>query len=78
MKTSELPIGFTPVRNARIDAAIAAIAELLIEAGNEVGTAWRTARLQVARKLPTGPVRRRTPKPSKSDDPAYRKAGAPA
>lgn len=75
MKTSELPIGFTPVRNRRIEKSVAATAAELVEAGNETDYAWRTARQQVARNLPPLPFarRHRMPKPSKSDCPIYRK-----
>lgn len=67
--------GFTPVRNARVDGAIATQAALLSASGayNAV-EAHHEARRRVARMLPPGPmVRSYARKPSKSDNPEYRR-----
>jgi hypothetical protein len=75
-RSRDLPIGFTPIRNKRIDAAIAAAALALLKAGKlhprEVHV---EAVRQVARILPAPEFGRRLrmPKPSKSDSPVYRK-----
>ena len=74
--TSRLPIGFTPIANKRINAAIAAAALKLLEAGRlDPRSVQVEAVRQVARTLPLPPIarRHRTPKPSKSDSPTYRK-----
>lgn len=70
-----LPMGFTPIPNRRIDAAIAKARELLDAAGCAAETLDETARRLVASTLPALPFRHRyrRPKPSKSDDAAYRR-----
>lgn len=80
MKNSDLPIGFTPVPNKRIDAAIAAIALKLMVAGAHPTHVHREATRAVAHTLPFPAHRRsyRTPKPSKSDSAVYRKQACPA
>lgn len=78
-RLSELPIGFTPVRNKRIDAAIAAAALALLDAGEKPEKVHRLAVKHVARTLPSLPFAKRhhVPRPSKSDDPDYRRGNRP-
>lgn len=80
-RNRDLPIGFTPVRNKRIDAAIAAVALALLEAGKlQPRDVHIEAVRQVARTLPAPAFGRRLrmPKPSKSDSPVYRKQACAA
>lgn len=78
---SRLPIGFTPMTNKRIQAAVASAAMQLLRAGrcspNQVHS---QAVSLVARTLPhPGHARRyRLPRPSKSDSAAYRKQACAA
>lgn len=67
--------GFIPVPNARIDGAIATQQALLAATGAyNAMEALAEARRRVARTLPPGPmVRARRPRPSKSDNPEYRR-----
>lgn len=67
--------GFTPVHNRRIAAAIAAEMVLLVDAGMDEFRAELTAIRTIARQLPPPPFQRRhrAPRPSKSDNPDYRK-----
>lgn len=78
METSSLPIGFTPISNKRIDAAIAATAIKLLESGMKPEKVHVEAVRAVARTLPPLPFarRHRLPRPSKSDNPEYRKVAA--
>lgn len=67
--------GFTPVRNARVDGAIQTQQALLVATGayNPIEAHHEAVR-RVARMLPPGPmVRSYARKPSKSDDPEYRR-----
>lgn len=66
--------GFTPISNARIDKAIAAATLALRLQGKGPVEAQEEATRHVARQLPPAPrVKSHRPRPSKSDDPAYRK-----
>ena len=78
MDNSALPIGFTPVANKRILAAIGAVSLALVDSGWRPLQAEVEAVRRVARTLPVLPLQRRhrAPRPSKSDDPAYRKVSA--
>lgn len=70
-------VGFTPVHNARINAAIAAKTALYQLAGEQPTKAEYRAMRDVAAMLPALPMERRTlyrRRPSKSDSAAYRKA----
>lgn len=75
MKNSDLPIGFTPVRNKRIMATIGAVTLALVNTGWRPEQAEAEGVRRVARTLAPLPHQRRhrAPRPSKSDDPAYRK-----
>ena len=75
-RNSLLPLGFTPMRNKRIEAAIALVAMRLLKEGKISPDQVRShAVQQVARSLPALPFRRllRLPRPSKNDCPIYRK-----
>lgn len=67
--------GFIPIPNARVDGAIATQQALLAATGAyNAMEALAEARRRVARMLPAGPmVRRAVPRPSKSDNPEYRR-----
>lgn len=67
--------GFTPVRNARVDGAIQTQQALLAATGAyNALEALAEARRRVARMLPAPPmVRSYARKPSKSDNPEYRR-----
>jgi hypothetical protein len=76
MRSRDLPIGFTPIRNKRIEAAIAAAALALLDARKLLPHQVQVEAVrQVARTLPLPAFGRRyrLPKPSKSDSPLYRK-----
>ena len=77
MKHSQLPIGFHPVPNRRLAAMAAEEAVRLMFEGAEPFAAEAMALRSVALKLSPLPFarRHRAPKPSKSDDPTYRKSG---
>ena len=80
-RNRDLPIGFTPIRNKRIDAAVAAAALALLEAGKlHPRDVPMEAVRQVARTLPLPAFARRfrMPKASKSDSPVYRKQACAA
>lgn len=81
-RNSELPLGFTPMPNKRIDAAVAAEGIRLLKDGQISPNAVpREAVRAVASTLPALPFarRHRLPRPSKNDCPIYRKqACAPA
>lgn len=73
---SRRPLGFTPIRNKRIDAAIAAQALRLLRAGLATpSNVQREAVRIVAGMLQAEPLARRLrlPRPSKNDCPIYRK-----
>ncbi len=69
------PIGFTPIGNTRIARALQAAFARAIALGHTPRQADAEARAAVARTLPPSPFakRYRLPKPSRSDDPSYRK-----
>lgn len=69
--------GFTPMANKRITAMIAAETVVLIDSGVDPAQAQHDAVRNVARKLPAPkPSKLFVRKPSKNDDPVYRKAVA--
>lgn len=69
--------GFTPVSNGRLDAARASIVLALVTSGVGAAEAERQSWARIASQLPKPRmVRDYTPKPSKSDDPNYRRAVA--
>lgn len=75
-RSRDLPIGFTPIRNKRIEAAIAAMGIELLKAGKaSPNNVHREAVRIVAATLPALPFarRHRLPRPSKNDCPVYRK-----
>jgi len=80
-RSRDLPIGFTPIRNKRIDAAIAARGIKLLKAGKtSPHKVHREAVRIVAATLPALPFarRHRLPRPSKNDCPIYRKQACAA
>ena len=70
--------GFDPIPNRRVNAAIAATISRFLAMGMPPAAAEREARHAVARSLPMLPAQRRlrAPRPSKSDNAAYRKCAA--
>jgi hypothetical protein len=80
MDMSHLTIGFHPVRNKRIEMAVFAELSRQLELFGDTAIAHAEAWAIVARTLPPAPMRKtlRLPKPTKNNDPAYRKVGAPA
>lgn len=70
-----LPLGFTPIGNARIAKALQVAFAAAIALRMTPRQADTHARAAVARNLPPAPFskRYRLPKPSRSDDPSYRK-----
>lgn len=70
--------GFTPIPNRRIQAAIAAEVVRLMEVEKLTGPEAQDRAIRtVARTLPSPrPFRHLFPRPSKSDNPVYRKAAA--
>lgn len=80
-RNSDLPLGFTPMRNKRIDAAIAAEGVRLLKEGRLSPSAIRRESVHnVAATLPALPFarRHRLPRPSKNDCPIYRKQACAA
>jgi len=80
-RSRDLPLGFTPIRNARIEAAVAAAALKLLKKGElDPRDVHREAVRQVARTLPAPAFARRyrLPRPSKNDCPIYRKQACAA
>lgn len=76
--TSSLPIGFTPIPNKRIGLAIVKAERGFLKDGVDPNKAHGLAVRQVAATLSPLPLahRHRAPRPTKSEDPAYRKAQA--
>ncbi|WP_288806508.1 hypothetical protein [uncultured Novosphingobium sp.] len=69
-------VGFTPVPNIRVATALQAAYLAKLKLGLTPTQAMEEAERAVARQLPPVPFGRRSyrlPKPSRSDDPAYRK-----
>lgn len=80
-RNSDLPLGFTPMANKRIEAAIAAMGIELLKAGKtSPNNVHREAVRLVAATLPARPFarRHRLPRPSKNDCPVYRKQACAA
>lgn len=80
-RTRVLPIGFTPMRNKRIEAAIAAEGIRLLKASlATANNVHREAVRIVAATLPALPFarRHRLPRPSKNDCPIYCKQACAA
>lgn len=80
-RSRDLPLGFTPIRNKRIEAAIAAMGIKLLKAGKtSPNNVHREAVRIVAATLPTLTFarRHRLPRPSKNDCPVYRKQACAA
>ncbi|EJU13662.1 hypothetical protein LH128_07607 [Sphingomonas sp. LH128] len=78
---SRFPLGFTPIRNKRIEAAIAAEGIRLLKAGLARPDAVHNDAIRnVAANLPASPFARRLrlPRPSKNDSPIYRKQACSA
>lgn len=68
-------VGFQPVLNKRISAAFANYTIDFLEKGLPPHLAHNEANRMVAKQLPVARASRGAPKPSKSDDAAYRAGG---
>lgn len=71
-------VGFTRVRNKRIDGARAAAFAGFVAVGMSAMDAEAAAWREVAKSLPSARGRQRFVRPSKSDNPSYRKSIWPA